>query len=525
MEAALIKFAKSNDEAEAGPSSVLGELFAAVAVMDIVPAKDWADANPRRPVAEIVAAYRNEAPSSATELLGFVNTWFDLPGEVTAMCEGATVEAHIEETWAALIRPPLPTRSADSFLPLPYASIAPGGRFRECYYWDTYFTLLGLRDRPEIILAAANNCRWQIERYGFVPNANRTYYLTRSQPPLFFKIVELLASVAGEQVVPNYLPALIQEHGFWMDGAASLAAVGAHRRVVRLPNGALLNRYWDDSDCPREEAYHPDVELASVAPNRVNTDIHREVRAACESGWDFSSRWLARQGELSSAITSSILPADLNSMLYGLEVFIAAGLARQGDTERAADYDAKAAARREAMCTYLWSEALGAFDDFDWTEGQLRGALSAAVTAPLFFGVSTPEQARATATLVESELLAAGGILTTIEQTGMQWDAPNGWAPMQWFAVEGLSRYGFIALADEIRKRWVRVVEQVFRHTGRLVEKYDVLTMCPGGGGEYALQDGFGWTNGVTKAFYEALRAKGAAVGENRDARTVFDVC
>ena len=102
-----------------------------------------------------------------------------------------------------------------------------------------------------------------------------------------------------------------------------MSASGAHRRVVRLRDGAVLNRYWDDRDAPRDEAYHVDVALASAAPNRASEEAFREVRAACESGWDFSSRWLAKHDDLSSAITSSILPADLNSILYGLELFIA----------------------------------------------------------------------------------------------------------------------------------------------------------------------------------------------------------
>lgn len=506
MEAALVKLEASPEAAVEGPSALLGDLFSDVALMDIVPAKDWADAIPRSALGEIEAAYRAQAPSTPSTLLDFVHAWFELPCEVKAVCAGRTVEAHIEETWAALIRPPVVTPTPDSLLPLPYASIAPGGRFRECYYWDTYFTLLGLRDRPDIIRAAADNFRWQIERYGFVPNGNRTYYLSRSQPPLLFKVIELLTSVEGEHVVANYLPALIQEHRFWMDGAEESADPGAYRRVVRLQGGAVLNRYWDDNAAPRDESYHVDFAVAAAAPNRASEETYRDVRAACESGWDFSSRWLAKQGDLSSAITSSILPADLNSILYGLERFIADGLAAQGDNERAHEFSTLAARRRDAMCAHLWNDALGAFDDFDWTERQLRGAVSASVAAPLFFGVASAEQARTTATLIEAELLAAGGILTTIEQTGMQWDAPNGWAPMQWFAAEGLSRYGFVALADDIRCRWITMVERVFQDTGRLVEKYDVVAMRPGGGGEYALQDGFGWTNGVTKAFYETLR-------------------
>lgn len=289
-----------------------------------------------------------------------------------------------------------------------------------------------------------------------------------------------------------------------------MSAPGAHRRVVRLRDGAVLNRYWDDSDAPRDEAYHVDVALASAAPNRAS-EAFREVRAACESGWDFSSRWLAKHDDLSSAITSSILPADLNSILYGLELFIAKGLGAQGDHERARRYEVFASQRREAMCKHLWNGALGAFDDFDWKERRLRGAVSAAAATPLFFGLATAAQARATATLVESQLLAEGGVLTTSKQTGLQWDAPNGWAPMQWFVAEGLSRYGFVALADDIRVRWLAMVEQVFHETGRLVEKYDVVAKRPGGGGEYAVQDGFGWTNGVTKAFYQAVQSTALA--------------
>lgn len=513
MEAALAKSARAQETAAEGPSALLGDLFASVAILDIVPAKDWADAKPRSAVDEIVAAYLDQAPSTPSALLDFVHAWFELPGEVTATCEGATVKAHIEETWAALIRPSLSAQSLGSLLPLPHASIAPGGRFRECYYWDTYFTLLGLRDRPDIIRAAANNFRWQIERYGFVPNGNRTYYLSRSQPPLFFKVVELLASIEGDHVVARYLPALIEEHCFWMDGAATESGPGAFRRVVQLPGGAILNRYWDDRDTPRDEAHHIDVTTAAATPTRASVETYRDVRAACESGWDFSSRWLTKHGDLGSTITSSIIPADLNAILYGLEKFIAKGLLDQGDNERGQIYETAAAQRREAMCAHLWNEALGAFDDFNWIELELRGAVSASATAPLFFGVAGPEQARATATLIESQLLAAGGVLTTIEQTGLQWDAPNGWAPMQWFAAEGLSRYGFVALADDIRARWVHMVTQVFEETGRLVEKYDVVAMRPGGGGEYAVQDGFGWTNGVTKAFLEAMQCSGARDG------------
>ena len=487
------------------PSSLFGDLFPAVAMMNILPPKDWADAIPKSSPAQILEAFRTERPQTPTAMLAFVRVWFDLPREVTTTFQGVTLESHIEATWPALVRPASPRRPADSLLPLPQLSLAPGGRFRECYYWDSYFSLIGLRHRPDLIRAGAENCRWLIEQYGFVPNANRTYYLSRSQPPFFFKIVELLAEVESGHVISEFLPALIAEHHFWMDGAQVLQKAGeAFRRVVRLPDGAILNRYWDDVSAPRDEAYMWDVEAARSAPDRTSQGVYRDIRAACESGWDFSSRWLGKAGDFSSIMTTSLLPSDLNSILFGLERFIADALAEQGTVAGSDHYAELATRRRDAMCRHLWNEELGAFDDFDWKTGQLRGMAGAAAAAPLFFGLADTRQARATATFIKTHLLAPGGVLTTTQTSDLQWDSPNGWAPLQWIAFEGLTRYGFDALAADIRDRWLNVAEHVFRVTGRMIEKYDIVNLRPGGGGEYALQDGFGWTNGVIRAFLDA---------------------
>lgn len=492
---------------DCSPSSMLEELFPAVAMMNLMPAKDWADAIPKAPPAEILQAFRNQRSPTVPAMLAFVQTWFELPTDVVTSFAGASLESYIEATWPALVRTSSARRPADSLLPLPHLSLAPGGRFRESYYWDTYFSLIGLRHRPDLIRAAVENCRWQIEQRGFVPNANRTYYLTRSQPPFFFKMIELLGEVEGKQVVAEFLPALIAEHAFWMEGADSLEEGAAHRRVVKLPGGALLNRFWDDATHPRDEAYFWDVRTAQSATGRVSEDVYRDIRAACESGWDFSSRWLGAPGELGSIMTTSILPSDLNSILFGMERFLSDTLGSQGDTAGARRYAALAANRRDAMCRHLWNADLGAFDDFDWKASRLRGVASAAATAPLFFGLADAQQARATAVLIQSRLLARGGLLTTTQTSDLQWDSPNGWAPLQWIAYAGFSRYGFNALAADIRERWLNTAEQVFRATGRMIEKYDIVHIAPGGGGEYALQDGFGWTNGVIKAFLEARSA------------------
>jgi alpha,alpha-trehalase len=156
------------------------------------------------------------------------------------------------------------------------------------------------------------------------------------------------------------------------------------------------------------------------------------------------------------------------------------------------------------MCEHLWDQRLGCFDDYDWRRGELRNAITAACLSPLFFKLATDDQAKRTANLVERSLLAPGGLLTSLERSGLQWDAPNGWAPLQWLAVQGLKHYGAVDLAREVRTRWLDSVKRVFAESGRLVEKYDVVERIAGGGGEYPVQEGFGWTNGVTKAFLDA---------------------
>ena len=114
---------------------------------------------------------------------------------------------------------------------------------------------------------------------------------------------------------------------------------------------------------------------------------------------------------------------------------------------------------------------------------------------PLYLGVANDAQAQSTARVAQEQLLTQNGLQTTLLYTGQQWDAPNGWAPLQWMAVQGLLRYGHAALAQDIASRWLGAVHRVYLETGRLLEKYDVTEFRPGGGGEYATQDGFGWTN------------------------------
>lgn len=484
------------------PQALFAELFVAVQTAGIYPdSKTFVDAVPREAPETILAAYRAARPDSPAALRHFVGSHFALPEDpppVAAPSKQTTLAAHVDALWSQLTRTSPNAPRWSSLLPLPKPYVVPGGRFREIYYWDSYFTMLGLLEsgRGDLVADMVEDFAHLIDRYGHVPNGTRTYYLSRSQPPFFFAMVGLLPGAPGEACA-RYLPQLRREYEFWMEGAAGLDAGAAHRRAVAMPDGAILNRYWDDCDTPRDEAYREDTELAR-ASGRAPSQVFRDIRAAAESGWDFSSRWFADARTMATIVTTEIVPVDLNSLLFGLESAILAGCEQRGDEAGAAEFRRRAAARRAAIDRYLWNGTSGVYCDYRWTERAGISRLSAAAVYPLFFGCASGEQAKGVATAVRGALLKSGGLVTTPLATGQQWDAPNGWAPLQWIAVSGFNRYGERQLAESIAHHWLRNVGRVYRETGKLVEKYDVLSERGGGGGEYPLQDGFGWTNGVT---------------------------
>jgi alpha,alpha-trehalase len=191
------------------------------------------------------------------------------------------------------------------------------------------------------------------------------------------------------------------------------------------------------------------------------------------------------------------VPIDLNCLLHGLEKAIADEARALGDGAEADRFEQLAEARAVAINDHLWNEAEGFFADYDLDRGSPRHQLTAATSFALFAGLCDPARAGRSAEAIE-RLLRPGGLLTTLRETGQQWDAPNGWAPLQWIAVAGLRRYGFTDLARRIGERWTAMVERHYRATGVLLEKYDVERGVAGAGGEYVTETGFGWTNGVT---------------------------
>jgi alpha,alpha-trehalase len=484
------------------PAELFGELFTRVQRARLFEdQKLFADAVPLENPALIMERFAASSTEPGFDLRAFVESSFALPVDAGVTPPPAlSLAAHIDWLWPELTRTTTSVPANGSLLSLPKPYVVPGGRFREVYYWDSYFTMLGLASagQTQLVFDMLENFADEIDRFGHVPNGNRTYYLSRSQPPFFSHMVELAARLRGEQVYATYLPELRRELAYWMAGADETPPGSATAHVVVLSDGTVLNRYWDARDTPREESWLADVETAESAVGRAPSEVYRDLRAAAESGWDFSSRWLDDPEALSTIRTTSIVPVDLNSLLYHLEQSIVHGCRIIRDRSCVEDLEARAAERARAIEHYLWNEPEAYYADYDVERAEPRAALTAAALFPSFVGVASAEHERATARAVEARLLEPGGLVTTEVETGQQWDAPNGWAPLQWVAVEGLARYGDDALAEAIGTRFLDGVMAVFAADGKLVEKYDVQAGLTGGGGEYPLQDGFGWTNGVT---------------------------
>lgn len=483
------------------PSILFGDLFRQVQERRLFhDSKTFADATPRDDPSAIMQAWRRAKPKDDQTLRAFVQRHFDVPAENLPAPPASTTRPpileHIASLWPVLTRPPAKAVPGSSLVSLPYPYVVPGGRFRELYYWDSYFTMLGLKrsGRQDLIDAMIGNFGSLIDRFGHIPNGTRTYYLSRSQPPFFYLMTGLSAD-RSRQAIERRNAWLRAEHAFWMAGEGRLAPGQAYRRVVRLPDGSLLNRYWDDRSVPRDESWREDVEVAKSAPLRRPEAIYRDIRAAAESGWDFSSRWFRDGRTLASIQTTRIVPIDLNSLLYGMERQIAANCRTLADRRCAREFGSRADARRRAIEGHLWNPA-GYYADYELDPGRVSSARTAAMAYPLFTGVASVRRARLTAAALQ-DLIAPGGLLTSLSATGQQWDAPNGWAPLQWIAFSGLRAYGHSTAADRIRSGWLTTVEREYQASGRLVEKYDVQQARSGGGGEYMLQDGFGWTNGV----------------------------
>ncbi|SKB93997.1 alpha,alpha-trehalase TreA [Dyadobacter psychrophilus] len=495
-------------QSHVSPEDLYGTLFRDIQHSHIFEdSKTFADAIPLEDPVLIIERYHHEKDEPDFDLQAFVSQYFRMPAHIASAFQADTSSStseNIKRLWSVLTRQPENQERGGSLIPLPFPYVVPGGRFREIYYWDSYFTMLGLKEsgRTDLIESMVNNFAYLIDSFGYIPTANRTYYLTRSQPPFFSLMVRLYSDMAGKKILKRYLPQLQKEYDYWMqDDGPTHEPFTAHRRLVKLPDGALLNRYWDDKASPRPESYREDVELSIEAKERFEMApeaVFRHIRAAAESGWDFSSRWFADENDFASIHTTDIVPVDLNCLMHHLEKALAEAYLLNDNTKMHLYFEEKARVRAAAIQTYFWDETRNYFMDYDFKKQTFTKAVTLAGTYPLFFKLATKSQSHYMRAYIRLNFMRSGGLLTTTIKTGQQWDAPNGWAPLQWITYKGLRNYNFHRTANELCAEWIALVDKEFKHSGKMLEKYNVSdTNLIAGGGEYEIQEGFGWTNGV----------------------------
>ncbi len=487
------------------PDKIYGDLFVDVQMNKIFPdGKTFVDCIPKGEPEVIVADYHKikNNPAIKFSLKMFVEENFTIPVSPTSTYKSdtsANVKFHIEKLWDVLQRNPDAVVKGSSLLPLPNSYIVPGGRFREINYGDSYFTMLGLQESKKFDMMEnmIKNFAYLIENYGHIPNGNRTYYLSRSQPPFFASMVGLLAESKGEDIYETYLPALEKEYIYWMrSDKKQLNTALADNYAVKV-GGYIVNRYWDSLSIPRQESYRDDVETA-MKTKRNKQVVYRNLRAGATSGWDFSSRWFVDAKTLSTIQTIDIAPVDLNSLLFNLEYTLYTIYKKKGLSDKASVYKQAFTNRAKFINQYCWNKQDGCYYDYNFKTKKQVKTPTLAMAYPLFFKIASQEQANKVAAKLKKDFLKPGGLTTTLNRTGQQWDAPNGWAPLQWMAIQGVENYKQHALAREIGSRWINLNVKVFKNTGKLMEKYNVMdTHLEAGGGEYPSQDGFGWTNGV----------------------------
>jgi alpha,alpha-trehalase len=491
------------------------ELFKTVQMSGLFEdSKTFADAIPKVPFAEIYQQFHQEKKDVLRfNLKDFVNKFFSINvcEEINVSDGKDCINEHIELLWQVLKKSP-DFDIVSSLLPLKNSYIVPGGRFREIYYWDSYFTALGLVESNHIDLAESmlSNFLDLQSRYGCIPNGNRSYYLSRSQPPILGLLVELLLPFQKnkQEFLSANIAGIEAEYEFWMKGKELLSEqYSENDRVIKMPDGSFLNRYWDNNASPRSESYQEDIELFKESKLEDSSSFYRNIRAACESSWDFSTRWLGDDHSLASIRTTRILPVDLNCLLYKQEKLLSQFYAKLGEKEASLTYAKYAAIRKSAIQKYMWSENYGFYLDYDLDNKDYSPVKSLAGLLPLFVELADIKQAKRVSQEVEKSFLKQGGLVTTLVDSNQQWDSPNGWAPLHWFAVQGLLKYQRENLADTIQQRWLNTVEGYFKQNGKIMEKYNVCQKSyKAGGGEYDVQEGFGWTNGVHLAFSARLK-------------------
>jgi alpha,alpha-trehalase len=496
----FIPFGIYSQQTVASPAQLYGDLFREVQMARIFPdSKQFANAEPRQLPQEIFNKYiqlrdlvnknlprrlkNKELPKDV--LQRFVTEHFDFPRLMndSALIGDTSVnlELYAKNLLKSLTCSTISVKPGSSLIALPYPYIACGNYFNEMHYWDSYFIMLGLKasGQHEMLENMVNNFAYLIDQFGHIPATNRTYSIGNSQPPFFSLMIDLLADVKGNSVYTKFLPQLEKEYLFWMEGADSIKRNSSYKRVVKFNDGTVLNRYGNGTEAPREEFYGEDVLFAEKI-ERSKKDYWVNMRAATESGWFLSSRWLKDIQKAESVEAATLLPVDLNSLLLHLECTLRDIYRGKGETNKVLFYAERILNREVKLDFLFWNKEIGFYCDYDIQKKQVSDKVTLAGMFPLLFKERYREIERERIELIvevlQRQLLFEGGACNTVQRAAQPfWDSPYGSAPLQWALITSLENYGYHSLAKETALNWVNLTLEVYSQTGRLQKHYDVM--------------------------------------------------
>ena len=434
---------------------------------------------------------------------------------------------------------------------LPNKYVVPGGRFNEMYGWDSYFIILGLlRDgRVDLAKGMVENFFYEIEHYGGILNANRTYYLTRSQPPFLSSMIRAVYDAESSIGPKDHAVAWLarsygfasRDHALWMTDFHKAGGTGL-ARYHDLGEGSVEEMADDStyySDVIRWLLVHPDVHtdfLVSAPDNPDATEQGQLAKTSCDPRLSrvcahahVDGRWLSRdfyegdramrESGFDSAFrygpfggwTHHNVSSDLNSLLYKYERDLAWMAEQLGKPDESKHWSYLADQRRAAINKYLWNPRKGMYFDYDYIAGKQSSYDYLTTFYPLWAAAADAQQVKA----VEANLNLfekAGGIAMSTYESGVQWDLPYGWAPVTWLAVDGLAKNGDVKDAVRISQKFMTMVRENYICDRTIREKYDVVRESTeinvtSGYKENAI--GFGWTNAAYLEMQAFIRISG----------------
>lgn len=398
-----------------------------------------------------------------------------------------------------------------SLISVPNGFIIPGGRFREYYYWDSYWIIDGLlvNEMTETAKGMIENFLSLVDRFGFIPNGGRVYYLQRSQPPLLTAMADIYYKKTKDHIwLRKNIDTLAKELKYWDKQTITIRDGLRHYKIAH---------YDAPSAGPRPESYREDILTAAYfTEESKQQEVFIDLKSGAESGWDFSSRWIfdangGTEANLTFIQTRRVVPVDLNAYLCGAYKSMKEMYASLGNYKEAIHWRNRYTESQKSIQRFLWNKKDGIWYDYDLELKTHRKKFYPSSVTPLWSKCFETSDAKRLGKKVlaylqrEGVLDYLGGIPTSLDQTGEQWDFPNAWPPLQDIVVRGLenSRHGPARKEAEIlAQRWIHSNILGYDETGVMFEKYDaVVPGQNGGGGEYEIQAGFGWTNGVALRF------------------------